>query len=1304
MTARVDSDRNLLLGILAVQMDFVTRDALFEAMKDWVYRKETPLGALLVEKGDLAQSRQNLLEALVDEHVKAHGGEPARSLQVLSSIGSVVQDLGQLTDPDLQASVGHLKSVETLDPFATGAPTNLGQPTSWNGRFRVVRPHASGGLGVVSVAMDDELDREVAFKEIKDRYADDLGSQARFVLEAEITGKLEHPGIIPIYGLGHDLAGRPFYAMRFIRGDSLADAINRYHDPAGPFLDPTRRSLQLRELLGRFLDVCDALAYAHSRGVLHRDLKPGNIMLGPFGETLVVDWGLALPLDHIPEGHESTHSPVKSTKADSGSLPREQGAAVGTPAYMSPEQAEGAIEKLGPRSDVYGLGAILYDLLTGKRPIEGTTLEELLRHVGQGKIQPPRQHRPEIPAPLEAICLKALALNPEDRYASPRALAKDIKAWLADEPVSARREPFTERARRWAKKHRTAVTAAVATLLMGLVGLGAVAAVQTKANRELTLANAALDKERIKAQSNEAQALAAVKKFGEVIANEPELKKNQALDGLRKRLLNEPLAFFLALRERLLADHDTRPESLVRLADASFELAYLTNEIGDKQDAIVAYRESLSIRQKLASDNPTATKYQSGLARNQNNIAILLSETGQSDEALNAYQSTLMIFQKIADYNPTDTQIQMDLALIQNNIGRLLSSTGKVAEALTAYKSALMIQQKIADANPSVTEFQTELARSLGNLGALLSDSGQSAEALKVFQSALKIQQKIAQANPTVTQFQSALAQSHHNIGLELSDTGQSAEALNAYQSALMIRQKIADDNPAVIMFQSDLADSQNNIGLLLSSTGKVAEALTAYKSALMIRQKLADANPSVNKFQSALATIHNNIGNLLSDTGQSAEALNAYQSALMIRQKLADDNLTVTKFQSELADSHNNIGNLLSDTGQSAEALTAYHFALKIRQKIADANPTVTKFQSDLAQSHQNIGVLLCDTGQLSDALTAHKSALMLQQKLADANPTVTKFQSDLADSLYNIGNLRSITGQSSEALNAYKSALVIQQKLVQEHPESHDFASKVGSTLNNVAIVELYAKKFDEACINLREAVIWQRKAMAANPANPTYRELLTQHWSNLVKSYRGLGDSDGVNEAEREITILRESDPTMLVLDAQLAAILQGTQKPEDNSQRLQLAQRAYEKALFVAAAKLWAEALIADPKVAEDRQAQIRYNAACVAALASCGEGKDVPAPDQAAKAKLREQARVWLQAELAAWAKLLESDSQAKPTVIQTLQHWKEDTDLDGVRDPKGLPECEREPWRVLWSEVDALLAKAQAGSGPVGGK
>ena len=184
----------------------------------------------------------------------------------------------------------------STEPTATPTappPTPSARPPADGQRFRVLRPHARGGLGAVFVALDDELHREVALKQILDRHADDPTSRQRFLLEAEITGGLEHPGIVPVYGLGTYADGRPYYAMRFIRGDSLKEAIERFHADEALKRDPGRRSLELRKLLRRFLDVCNAIDYAHSRGVLHRDLKPGNIMVGKYGETLVVDWGLA---------------------------------------------------------------------------------------------------------------------------------------------------------------------------------------------------------------------------------------------------------------------------------------------------------------------------------------------------------------------------------------------------------------------------------------------------------------------------------------------------------------------------------------------------------------------------------------------------------------------------------------------------------------------------------------------------------------------------------------------------------------------------------------------------------------------------------------------------------------------------------------------------------------------------------------------------------------------------------------------------------------------------------------------------
>ncbi len=422
----------------------------------------------------------------------------------------------------------------------------------------------------------------------------------------------------------------------------------------------------------------------------------------------------------------------------------------------------------------------------------------------------------------------------------------------------------------------------------------------------------------------------------------------------------------------------------------------------------------------------------------------------------------------------------------------------------------------------------------------------------------------------------------------------------------------------------------------------------------------------------------------------------------MAIELKLAESNPAVIEFQSDLAGSQNNIGVVQGRIGKPAEALTSHESALVIWRKLTEANPTVTEFQTGLGISQINISDLLDKMGKPAEALTSDESALAIRRKLAEANPTVTEFQNNLAASHNRIGVRMAETGKPAEALSAYESALAIRQKLARDHPESPDYASNLGGTLNNLAVIDLDAKRFPEACIRLREAIKWQRKAMDCNSLNPTYRQFLTNHLDNLIKAAQVLGDSEGLAEAVGELAELRDTDPTKLALDARLSAILRGDQQPRDNPERLRLAQRAYDKALHAAAAKFWAVALSTDPKLTEDRHAQTPYNAACAAALAGCGQGKDHPAPDVSEKAILRKQAHTWLQAELAAWTKLLESDrAEARQLIVQTLQHWQEDGDLAGVREPKAieaLPEAEREAWRALWAGVEGLLTRAQESS------
>jgi tetratricopeptide (TPR) repeat protein len=465
------ADRNLLAGVLALQMDFVSRDALIRAMQAWVFDKARPLVQILTEQGALSAERRELLEALVREHLRQHGEDPQQSLAALSSLGPARAELAAVADPDVQASLARVAVARSQPTLEATVNESAGRSTGPGQRFRILRPHARGALGEVYVALDGELHREVALKEIQQQHAGHPESRARFLLEAEVTGGLEHPGVVPVYGLGQYGDGRPFYAMRFIKGDSLKEALERFHGGEGAGRDPGARGLALRQLLGRFVDVCNAVAYAHSRGVLHRDLKPGNIMLGPYGETLVVDWGLAKVVGH-PEGPLASAEATLRPPSASGSAATEMGRVVGTPAYMSPEQAAGKLDELGPATDIYSLGATLYALLTNRAPVVGASVGEVLQKVQRGDWPPPRLVNAAIPPALDAVCRKAMALSAAERYPTPLALAEDVQRYLAGEPVSAYREGLLARAWRWAKRHRrllarTALAAVVLGVLLG---------------------------------------------------------------------------------------------------------------------------------------------------------------------------------------------------------------------------------------------------------------------------------------------------------------------------------------------------------------------------------------------------------------------------------------------------------------------------------------------------------------------------------------------------------------------------------------------------------------------------------------------------------------------------------------------------------------------------------------------------------------------------------------------------------------------------------------------------------------------
>lgn len=368
-------------------------------------------------------------------------------------------------------------SARSLDPDKDLGPD--AEPFSQH-RYKILQHLAAGGLGTVFEALDQQLNRKVVVKLIRRRHAFDPELHNRFRIEREITGRMEHPGIVPVYGIGELPDGRLFYVMRKIeakeQGNSLKEAAYDFHARRLE-LTPSGRRIALHKMLTSFVTACRTVACAHNRGIINRDLKPEHIMMGKFGETLVVDWGLATKVERKEQFKVPTESTILLGEDTSPSH-----SCGGTLMFMSPEQALGNTS-LEPATDIFSLGATLYFLLTAANPYKGKTIAEVRQQLIGGDFPRPTEVYNECPKPLEAICLKAMSKYKKDRYKTAQELADDIERYLADEPVSVLPETRADRLLRWTRHHQT-------TALVGLVSLLTVLILMVVASLSLVRANA----------------------------------------------------------------------------------------------------------------------------------------------------------------------------------------------------------------------------------------------------------------------------------------------------------------------------------------------------------------------------------------------------------------------------------------------------------------------------------------------------------------------------------------------------------------------------------------------------------------------------------------------------------------------------------------------------------------------------------------------------------------------------------------------------------------------------------------------
>ena len=850
-------------------------------------------------------------------------------------------------------------SADSEDDLVDGiARPNASDAIDAGERFRVLRPHARGGLGAVFLAIDRELHREVALKRMRRRHARDPVSRSRFLLEAEITGGLEHPGIVPVYALSASDEVRPYYAMRFIRGDSLKEAIAAFHGNEALRRDTSGRSLGLRKLLGRFLDVCNAIDYAHGRGVLHRDIKPANIIVGKHGETLVVDWGLAKPIGRTETRSADEEPPLTPSPSSDGAqtLP---GSVMGTPAYMSPEQASGDLERLGPRSDVYSLGATLYSLLTGKPPFDKKDFDGLLRDVQRGEFLSPRRHDPRLERSLEAVCLKAMALQPEDRYGSARGLADDIERWMADEPISAFRETWQAHARRWARRHRTVVITSICLLVASVVGLTAGVILLRDKQRQTDDARkdaighfqGALKAQeaevaaRRDAEANFARALDAVERML-VDVSEKHLVNVPHFEPVRRRLLEDALAF----QQGFLARAGDSPEVVVKAARTYRLAAIIHLQLGQRERARQEFEESARVLEQIGPS----------VERDLERAAVHHFRAELEDE---------------------ERHIPAAIAELRRCLDLLTSIRGAASGARTRRR---------------LLELE---ARSRSNLGAQLSLTNAFAEARDSIRSAKSAVEQLLESEPRNNSLLESLADIEHDGAVIDYRQGNLQSSVEGFRRQIRILDELQVSQPDAVNYREGQAFGNSRLATALARLGEFPEAIDAGRRAIAAFADLSADYPSRTEFRNGLAASHHHLGGVFHRNRRPALARTEFLRSIEALETLVRREPGNPAYVRDLANSYMFMGNterILRDLEASIRHITL------ARERFAEAirlRPDLATYQYDAATAEHNLALTLVLAGRLDQASEGFRETKRILVELSRRHPESPIYSRDLAN-----------------------------------------------------------------------------------------------------------------------------------------------------------------------------------------------------------------------------------------------------------------------------------------------------------------
>jgi serine/threonine protein kinase/tetratricopeptide (TPR) repeat protein len=714
------------------------------------------------------------------------------------------------------------------------------RPGTVIGPYKLLEQIGEGGMGLVFVAEQQQpVRRRVALKVIKPGM-DTREVLARFEVERQALALMDHPHIARVLDAGTTDSGRPYFVMELVRGI----AITEYSDQS---------QLTPRARLALFIDVCHAVQHAHQKGVIHRDLKPSNVLVTVTdGEPVVkvIDFGVAKAI-----GQRLTDKTVYTRFTQM----------IGTPLYMSPEQAEMSNVDVDTRSDIYSLGVLLYELLTGTTPFDHerlrkATFDELRRIIREEEPPKPstristlamaattvsaqRKSNPRrlsqfVRGELDWIVMKAMAKVRDERYPTAQALADDVRRFLDDRPIQARPPSLGDRVRRWSRRHRTLVRVGAGALLLSVAVL-AVGAVLLKAkNADLANANAQEHAQRQRADANFAKAREVVDKMYSRVGKE--LGSHPRMERIRRDILQEALVFYEGFLEQKREDSELGSEA----ADAYLRMGELHRMMRQFDRAQQDCERAVQIMEESCAQEPTSFAFRKQLWGACNDLANSYREAGRYQDAEHWQRRSVAMGEEAIHDFPDNPEPPRRLAAMHGNLGMILWQGGRAKEAEREYDIAVASIQGLLARNPQESNYQYDLALILVNQGSVLESMGQIGNAERSIRAAVELLEKLPAGTMDEDEHQKRLSYGYAWLGDVRREQGQLAEAEQYYRKCIPTYEKLIDRFPASVEYGYNLAMMKNNLGLVLKFL-RPAEAEAVLLEAVAIWRRYAKELPN---------------------------------------------------------------------------------------------------------------------------------------------------------------------------------------------------------------------------------------------------------------------------------------------------------------------------------------------------------------------------------------------------------------------------------------------------------------------------